>query len=341
MLCTALIGLSPSTSHAQDAGPAPVAVPAAMPTDAKELMRVVSEVNGLTGDDARPWHLRATYSLLDEKGNVTDRGTYEEFWAGPTKFKRTFTGGNFSQTDFGTEKGIFRIGQRGAIPILVSDIRRDFVTPAPSSEGVDHSTFNLLAIDAKGTKLSCLRFATLPDPGLVYCIPPDRPIVVINTYLGESIQVIRERILEFHGRFVAGDLNFIRGGKTLLTAHLENLETLKPSDQANLAPPAEAVLLPRRVNISAGVAQGMLKKHPAAPIYPRPARDAGVAGTVVLEAAIGIDGHIADLEVVSGPPMLRQSALDAVQTWTYRPYLLNGDPVEVHTTINVVFTLGR
>jgi protein TonB len=85
----------------------------------------------------------------------------------------------------------------------------------------------------------------------------------------------------------------------------------------------------------------MLQKHPAAPIYPRPARDAGVAGTVVLEAAIGIDGHIADLEVVSGPPMLRQSALDAVQTWTYRPYLLNGDPVEVHTTINVVFTLGR
>jgi TonB family protein len=338
--CFAQAPPSPNSPSTESLGnPANVSAASIMPTDPKELMRIASKANGLTRDDARPWHLRATYSLLDEKGNVTDHGTYEEFWAGPTKFKRTFTGGGFHQTDFGTEKGVYRLGQRAAIPLLVFDIRRDFVTPAPSPEAADHSTFTLQTIDAKGTKLSCLRFATLPDPGLVYCLPPDRPIVVINTYLGESIQVIHDRILDFHSRFIAGDLHFIRAGKPLLDAHLESLETLKPSDEANLAPPAEAVLLPRRVNISGGVAQGMILKH-SAPTYPRTALDARVSGTVVLEATIGTDGYITDLQVVSGPPMLRQSALDAVQTWTYRPYLLNGDPVEVRTTINVVFTLG-
>ncbi|MGP8268583.1 MAG: energy transducer TonB [Terracidiphilus sp.] len=51
-------------------------------------------------------------------------------------------------------------------------------------------------------------------------------------------------------------------------------------------------------------------------------------------------GAIEGLHVVSGPAMLQQSALDAVRTWRYRPYLLSGEPVEVETTVNVIFTLG-
>ena len=52
-------------------------------------------------------------------------------------------------------------------------------------------------------------------------------------------------------------------------------------------------------------------------------------------------GTIENLRVVSGPAILQQAALDAVSTWRYRPYLLDGQPVEVETTVNVVFTLGR
>ena len=64
-------------------------------------------------------------------------------------------------------------------------------------------------------------------------------------------------------------------------------------------------------------------------------------GTVVLAATISKAGTIENLRVVSGPAMLQQAALDAVKTWQYRPYLLNGQPVEVETTINVIFTLSR
>jgi protein TonB len=66
-----------------------------------------------------------------------------------------------------------------------------------------------------------------------------------------------------------------------------------------------------------------------------------VEGTVSLAATISKTGTIENLRVVSGPPILQQAALDAVKTWLYRPYLLNREPIEVETTVNVIFTLGR
>ena len=96
---------------------------------------------------------------------------------------------------------------------------------------------------------------------------------------------------------------------------------------------------PKKVNISAGVAVGMLIQK-TTPIYPPIAKAARVSGTVVLQATISKTGTITNLRVVSGPAMLQQAALDAVKTWRYRPYLLNNEPVEVETTINVIFSLG-
>jgi len=98
--------------------------------------------------------------------------------------------------------------------------------------------------------------------------------------------------------------------------------------------------LPKRVNISPGVAQGMLSSK-TPPVYPIDAKKAGVTGTVVLTAVIGTDGLIKDLQIVSGPDLLQQAAIDAVRQWHYRPYLLNGQPVEVRTQINIIFTLAR
>ena len=95
---------------------------------------------------------------------------------------------------------------------------------------------------------------------------------------------------------------------------------------------------PRRVNISAGVAAGMLIQK-TQPIYPPIARAARVSGTVVLRAIISNTGEVESLRVVSGPAMLQQAAMDAVKNWRYRPYLLNNEPVEVETTVNVIFAL--
>jgi len=84
---------------------------------------------------------------------------------------------------------------------------------------------------------------------------------------------------------------------------------------------------------------GMITKK-VAPEYPAVAKAARVQGTIVLQATISKTGTIQNLRVISGPPLLQQAALDAVQQWQYRPYLLMGQPVEVETTVNVIFTLG-
>jgi protein TonB len=103
--------------------------------------------------------------------------------------------------------------------------------------------------------------------------------------------------------------------------------------------PKVKVAAPKKVNISAGVMVGMLIQK-TQPVYPPIAKAARVSGTVVLQAEISKQGTIQNLRVVSGPAMLQQAAMDAVKSWRYRPYLLNNDPVEVETTVNVIFTLG-
>jgi protein TonB len=93
------------------------------------------------------------------------------------------------------------------------------------------------------------------------------------------------------------------------------------------------------VHLPSSLAAGLLIRK-VIPQYPQLARAMRAQGTVVLAATITRDGTITNLRVVSGPSVLQQAALDAVSQWRYRPYLLNGQPVDVETTVNVIFTLG-
>ncbi len=94
------------------------------------------------------------------------------------------------------------------------------------------------------------------------------------------------------------------------------------------------------VRVLSSVVAGLLIRK-VTPVYPPIAVSARQQGTVVLQATISKSGTIENLRVAGGPAMLQQAALDAVRRWAYRPYLLNGQPVEVETTINVVFSLDR
>ena len=92
------------------------------------------------------------------------------------------------------------------------------------------------------------------------------------------------------------------------------------------------------VRVSGMVVEGLLIDK-RLPVYPAIAKATGTQGTVVLAANISRNGTIENLRVIGGPQMLQQAAIDAVSAWRYRPYLLNGEPLEVETTINVIFKL--
>ena len=115
-----------------------------------------------------------------------------------------------------------------------------------------------------------------------------------------------------------------------------------PQDQSTPPTPAQPQSqpeLPRRVRVSSGVSAGLLVKK-VNPVYPKAARKKHLQGVVIMSATIDKDGDIANLVVVSGDPTLAKAATDAVQQWKYRPYLLQGRPVEVETQIQVNFTLA-
>jgi protein TonB len=105
-------------------------------------------------------------------------------------------------------------------------------------------------------------------------------------------------------------------------------------------PPVKVVVTPKRITIGGNVQQAKLVRQPK-PVYPPLAKQARISGVVHLAAVISKDGTIQDLKVISGHPLLIPSALEAVKQWVYQPTLLNGEPVEVSTQIDVNFTLSQ
>lgn len=128
------------------------------------------------------------------------------------------------------------------------------------------------------------------------------------------------------GGIPGGQLGGVIGGIVSSTSSVAYIPKLQP-------------VVPQRVRISQGVTNGLLI-HKVQPPYPPLARSARIQGDVVLKAIIDKEGNIQDLQLVSGHPMLVPQAIEAVKQWRYRPYLLNGQPTEIETTITVIFTLS-
>jgi protein TonB len=112
------------------------------------------------------------------------------------------------------------------------------------------------------------------------------------------------------------------------------------SQTSSLVPRLAMPAPPKRIRISQGVTKGSLIQK-IEPKYPPLAEGARIAGQVLLRAIIGKDGDIKELELLSGHPMLAPAAIAAVQQWRYRPFLLNGEPIEVETTVTVTFQIAQ
>ena len=96
---------------------------------------------------------------------------------------------------------------------------------------------------------------------------------------------------------------------------------------------------PLRVRVSEGVSQALLVKK-VQPVFPEEARHNHIQGNVVMKAEITQTGEVKELTVISGDPALTPAAVEAVKQWKYKPYKLNGDPVEVETQVTVAFQLS-
>jgi TonB family protein len=117
---------------------------------------------------------------------------------------------------------------------------------------------------------------------------------------------------------------------------------IPPAEQGGIAPgtsgDANHPAVPKRVRVSQGVTAGLLVTK-VSPEYPPDAKDRHIQGVVLLRVIIGKEGNVSEIQLISGHPLLAPAAIEAVQQWKYRTYLLNGSPVEVETQVQVNFTL--
>lgn len=128
------------------------------------------------------------------------------------------------------------------------------------------------------------------------------------------------------------------GGNPLLSQLLRAIPTPAPLEKAKPSPPA-APEEPKRIRASSLDPAKLIRK--VEPQYPQIARTARIEGTVELRAVVGTDGRVRELTVLSGHPLLRKAAVDAVSQWIYQPPVLNGEKVEIVAPISVIFRLGQ
>jgi TonB family protein len=327
---------------------APVLADSPTPSDPKELLELGRKVNGLTGPDVQPWHLRATFEVFDDDGKSKDKGTFEEWWVSDKQYKLAYQSASFSQTQYGTDHGVLVTGDSEQPRGLIAVIRQKLTDPLPSEVWVNNSNPKLSDRDFSGVNLHCVYMISKnPAAGtaqnLVYpsfCFGPQKPMLRYESDMNHFDDTLFNKLVIFQGRYIAKDIVTTHLGKTVRTVHLEFLTPFDQADLAALQPPADAVTLAKRVNVSPGMMAGHIVRR-VNPEYPQSARALRIEGVVMIQATIGKDGHVqSDLRAIGGPEQLQAAAVDAVRQWVYTPYLLYGEPVQVGTIINVVFSLS-
>ncbi|HTW80803.1 MAG TPA: energy transducer TonB [Terracidiphilus sp.] len=340
-----------------------------LPKDPHAMFEAAAPFYDFTDPSMKPWHLKATYRLYDEKGNATEQGTYEYWWASPSVHRSSWTRPSAAHTDWHiseSQRAYLATGE--SLNFFEYKLQTAWFSPLPSAEELNEQGVRLQVEERKlfvnGDKSPCIMVVPdmpaqnallQPAPmGLfpTYCFDPGRPILRAETSFGTLAMQFND-FVGVQGRFLPRKIDIFEGRRPILSAKVDAVTFISPSDPAfTPAPEAKVARIPmtktpdgkaipvKNVAVSAGVAVGMLISK-VQPEYPREAKDAHITGTVVLKALIGRDGSIEDLRVVQAPAAsLAVSALLAVSRWRYRPYLLNGEPVDVDTTINVIYSMG-
>jgi TonB family protein len=173
-----------------------------------------------------------------------------------------------------------------------------------------------------------------------FCFSPNNAVLFYASTANQFNRTLFQHISVVHGHCLANDMQVFLAGRPWLKIHVDMLDGIGPAGLSALTVPAGASPVSVRVDATLDATAGRLINK-VVPMYPAAAKLQGVQGTVILNGVISKEGHFKKLQVLAGPPMLQQPAIDAVRQWAYTPYLLDGQPVEVETDVNVVFVLGR
>jgi len=350
--CVLILALASAPGFGQSSGPTAAqpgkatvddaaSVPA-IPKDPKDLMLLAAKVNGLSSMGDRAWYVMADFQTFDADGKPKDKGTFEEWWAGPEKYKISYTSSDFNQVLYHEGGKSLVTGDKGMAPLPELMAKKNLFDPLPEETEVQKNEYVEKNFDentksGKKVELRCIQEKTKYSPARSNCFGQDGPYLRVESS-GGGLLVVFNNIVKADGHYIAKQINVLNSGLAILNLNVTALEFPTDIADAMFVPPPSAVAAQvfwGDPSVVAGKKIGGDDPH-----YPVNAKIDRIQGTVILSARINKAGTIDDLQVVSGPQALRKSSFDAVKTWKYKPYLLNGEPVEVQTQINVIYTLG-
>jgi TonB family protein len=181
--------------------------------------------------------------------------------------------------------------------------------------------------------------ASFPDINR-YCFTGHSPAIRVETRI--TTMITFNSVAQFQGKYLAQAMRLIETNGDNTDIALDVVELITTPNDADFAPPAENTLapaimtLPEATDLTAATRIGG-----EIPRYPSIALAARMQGIVVMQEHLLKDGTVADVKVISGPPMLQSAAVAAVKTWHYRPNLMDGQPVEVESRVITTFSLGH
>jgi TonB family protein len=339
-----LLGTSATIGAAQN----PVVRPDSI-KDPRALFSAVGPFYDFADPALKPWHLRASYQTYDPSGNPASDASYEYWWVSPKVYRSTWSRGGSSHSEWYTADGRKFQKDEGEGPHLFkTDFPAQLLTPLPEEAEVESKENHLerQMIRAGKVKVPCVDVVENPTAKLPnyhvrsrYCFDPANPILIAKT-IHNGIGVTYGDFAQFQGRNLSRLFVERVDDRDLLTAKVNAVGRIDAAD-AIFTPPADAKPDGAgSLGIPAKVMQGARIGGPV-PEYPEKAKAVHLTGSVMIEAVIGKDGKIHDLQVVSSPgALLSESASKAVSRWEYKPYLMNGEAVEVRTTIFVTYAMS-
>jgi TonB family protein len=342
LVLTALTGQSQTVpASPPSAAPAQVEVPT--PKDARERLELAKKVNGLL-PMVNPWHLKARYEIFAEDGTSMETGTYEEWRSSATQYRIALHGPSVSVEEYGTDHGVFRTGQSSWPLKPLSAIRGMVERPVAAPAHPEKIELKNFERSFGSSKLPCTALLMRGMSGHekdaeYYCFGETNAALVYATTPDQELQTLFQGIVLVNGHHLAKELQLFLGGRIWMKVNVDTITSLPKEELAALTVPADATLVAARTSTPGDATGGKLIQK-VVPAYPSKAKMQGIEGIVVLNGIIGTDGHFKELQVLAGPQMLQQPALDAVRQWVYSPYVLDGQPIEIETEIHVVFKVG-
>ena len=319
--------------------------------DPAKLLAFATAHNGAGEVPGDGWHIKATFDVLTNSvAAAYSTGTYEETWYAPQNYRRTYTYKGITHTDVATPDGLYREGDQAWETPEEERVRSLLVKPLNTAPPAD-TTLRIKDANFGKVDLPCLYELHAMPAGLKkkdedkfvdgsqhMCFEPNAPILrfLVGIDGPEAVEMLK--IANLHGHLVAQEIVVGNGDSTRLKVHVLQASAL-PSPDGPMQPPADAKKLTSPVTVAWETMQENRLPDPAEPQYPPGALQEHTDGDVDIALVIAPDGSVTSAKVVDGNQLLREAALTFVRASKFKPFLLSGTPVEVHTTARINFDL--